>query len=66
MFVITNASITPWENTGFQGSKINFAEQSLGCQFTKAAANFCRIGAYRVSNLAPSKEIMLMTFSTSE
>lgn len=60
MFVITNASITPCENTGFQGSKINFAEQSLGCQFTKAAANFCLIGAYRISNLGPSTEIRSM------
>lgn len=55
-FLIKNASMVLWPKTSFHGSKILFAEQSLGCQLVSPLASLCRMVGYSTSSLSPYAE----------
>ena len=51
---LRNTSICPSLNTLTHGWRITLAEASEGCQFVRALASLCRIGAYKGSSLSPT------------
>ena len=66
MFLMRNASMSPFENTPCHGKSISFADLSDGCQLTSALLSFWRITGYTVvSRRLPKSKHALITICLS-